>query len=145
MDIIKRKTENRVINNHKTITSNNNKLKNFFSFKKTLKTIKSKIKNTLFKTKKRKLITSLILILLIVTPISFYLFNKQAKADWWNDDWHYRKSITINSSQVAGDLTNFPMLVSITDSDLSNKAQANGNDIVFTLNNGTRLDHEIEK
>ncbi len=64
---------------------------------------------------------------------------------WWDTDWSYRKKITINSSQVSDDLTNFPVLISITDEDLSTKAQSNGDDIAFTDNAGIQLNHEIEK
>ncbi|UCE36268.1 MAG: DUF2341 domain-containing protein [Thermoplasmata archaeon] len=61
-------------------------------------------------------------------------------------NWQYRKSIIINSSQVTGDLTDFPILIDITDSDLKNKARTDGYDIIFTESDGkTRLDHEIEK
>ena len=66
------------------------------------------------------------------------------EAGWWDDSWSYRKQLTIESDEVTADLTNFPMLVSFTDTDLITKAQADGDDIVFTLENGTRLDHEIE-
>jgi hypothetical protein len=60
-------------------------------------------------------------------------------------NWLYRKPITINSSKVTGNLTDYPLLISIVDSDLKEKAQGNGNDIVFTEKDGkTKLDHEIE-
>jgi hypothetical protein len=60
-------------------------------------------------------------------------------------NWLYRKPITINSSKVTGNLTDYPMLISIVDSDLKEKAQGSGNDIVFTEKDGrTKLDHEIE-
>ena len=56
------------------------------------------------------------------------------------------KKITIDSSQVPGDLTDFPLLVRITDPDLSESAQKDGDDILFTNENQTnQLDHEIEK
>jgi predicted RNA-binding Zn-ribbon protein involved in translation (DUF1610 family) len=59
--------------------------------------------------------------------------------------WSYRKPITINSSKVNSDLSDFPVLINITDSDLSSKAQSDGYDIVFTSsNNRIKLDHEIE-
>ncbi|UCE36269.1 MAG: DUF2341 domain-containing protein [Thermoplasmata archaeon] len=65
--------------------------------------------------------------------------------EFLNDDWLYKKNITINSSQVDSDLTNFPVLISITDSDLSSKANIEGNDIYFTKSDGsTRLNHEVE-
>jgi len=59
--------------------------------------------------------------------------------------WNYRKQIEIDHTKVAGDLTNFPVLISITDSDLAAHAQPDGGDIVFTNEaNSTRYDHEIE-
>ncbi|MFW9901891.1 MAG: DUF2341 domain-containing protein, partial [Candidatus Thorarchaeota archaeon] len=55
----------------------------------------------------------------------------------------YYKEITINHLKVAEDLTDFPLLISIDDSDLHTEVQANGNDIAFS--NGTDwLDYEIE-
>jgi len=63
------------------------------------------------------------------------------------DGWHYRKKITINHSQVAGALVNFPILVSMADSDLSVHAQFDGDDILFMDGSGVanKLYHEIEK
>jgi hypothetical protein len=61
---------------------------------------------------------------------------------WWNINWMYRKQITINYTQVAGNLVNFPVLV-ITTMDAS-KIQNDGDDIVFTDNDGIKLNHEIE-
>jgi hypothetical protein len=55
---------------------------------------------------------------------------------------------------VAGDLTNFPVLISTTDLDWKEDSQAipghvaqtDGGDIIFTAGDGiTKLDHEIEK
>ncbi|UCE38259.1 MAG: DUF2341 domain-containing protein, partial [Thermoplasmata archaeon] len=73
---------------------------------------------------------------------SFYTVSDE---EFLNDAWLYKKNITINSSQVESDLTYFPVLISITDSDLANKANIEGNDIYFTKSDGTtRLNHEIE-
>lgn len=66
---------------------------------------------------------------------------------WWNSGWEYRKEITINHSKVDGDLSNFPVLISLSsDSDLANnsKCQDDGDDIAFTDKNGNQLSHEIE-
>ncbi|MFW9820897.1 MAG: DUF2341 domain-containing protein, partial [Candidatus Thorarchaeota archaeon] len=60
-------------------------------------------------------------------------------------DFKYYKEITIDHTKVSGtsDLSNFPVLISIFDSDLHNHAQPDGDDIAFY--NGTDwLDHEIE-
>jgi len=67
--------------------------------------------------------------------------------NWWNNSWSSRKLLTINSSQVDEDLTNFPILVyESSDSDLASRAQSDGDDIVFILHsdNSTQLNHEIE-
>jgi hypothetical protein len=63
----------------------------------------------------------------------------------YDDDWSYRKSITIDEDKVLGDLEDFPVLISMTDSDLASDAQDDGDDILFTAIDGeTKLDHEIE-
>ena len=70
-----------------------------------------------------------------------------ASITWYNYDWNYRKKITIDHTKVSGttNLSNFPVLISLTDSDLQSKAQSDGDDILFTSSNGTtKLDHEIE-
>ncbi len=69
--------------------------------------------------------------------------------------WGYRKKITIDHTKVSNtNQTNFPVLVSITDTDLKDTSQASpghvgqsdGGDIFFTSSNGTaKLSHEIEK
>ena len=63
----------------------------------------------------------------------------------WYSNWGYRKAIT-NNLALAGDLTNFPLLVTISnDSDLAAYASNNGYDIIFTLiTNTNKLAHEIE-
>lgn len=65
---------------------------------------------------------------------------------WYDPDWSYRKQIIIDSDQVTGDLTNFPILVRLaSDADLAAGAQADGSDILFTASDGgTKLSHEIE-
>lgn len=57
--------------------------------------------------------------------------------------FRYHKNITIDNGYVTGDLTDFPVLIDIIDSDLDTKAQADGDDIVF-YSNGVILAHEIE-
>ena len=45
-------------------------------------------------------------------------------ADWYNSNWLYRKEIIIDAGQVAGDLSDFPVLVSLlSDADLVSFAQ----------------------
>ena len=59
--------------------------------------------------------------------------------------WQARKPIEIDHTKVVADLTDFPVLISITDTDLVADAQDDGDDIVFTDEaNSIKLDHEIE-
>ncbi len=66
--------------------------------------------------------------------------------DPFDEGWQYRKEITIDHTLVEGDLENFPILISTIDVDLRDKAQGDGDDILFM--DGTdianRLYHEIE-
>lgn len=64
--------------------------------------------------------------------------------DWYHEDWLYRKKITLK--QASSTLTNFPVLISLSDTDLAARAQADGDDILFTSSNGTtRLPHDLDE
>jgi hypothetical protein len=56
--------------------------------------------------------------------------------------FRYRKVITIDNSKVDEDLTHFPVLIDIIDSDLDDRAQLDGDDILF-VQNGVVCPHEI--
>lgn len=74
----------------------------------------------------------------------------EAFAAWYSSNRGFRQRITTDSFQIPGDLTNFPVLVSVTYTNLivspgGNVGKSNGGDILFTNANGTiKLDHEIE-
>ncbi|MFW9970014.1 MAG: DUF2341 domain-containing protein [Candidatus Odinarchaeota archaeon] len=79
-------------------------------------------------------------------PNSFYSIGMEKTTLAHNTNYFaYYKLITINSTKVSGssDLINFPILLSIFDSDLHNHAQVDGDDIAF-YSGGKWLDHEIE-
>lgn len=60
--------------------------------------------------------------------------------------WSRRIPVTVAGGTVAADLTDFPLLVSVTSADLAANAQADGSDIRFTASDGTTpLAHEIER
>ena len=67
--------------------------------------------------------------------------------DPFEEGWTCRKKITINHTKVAGNLNNFPIVISIIDEDLKNKAQNDGDDILFmdSPDTANRLFHEIEQ
>ena len=66
--------------------------------------------------------------------------------NWLRSQWMYRKPITVPAAQIGSDLTDFPLLVSLTnDTDLAAHAREDGADVFFTAEDGTTiLDHEIE-
>ncbi|MFW9829709.1 MAG: DUF2341 domain-containing protein, partial [Candidatus Thorarchaeota archaeon] len=80
-------------------------------------------------------------------PKSFYSIGKERSVlDPPNAHYFmYYKEIIIDHSMVCGlnDLVNFPVLISILDTDLHDDVQSTGNDIAFA-NATTWLDHEIE-
>jgi hypothetical protein len=65
---------------------------------------------------------------------------------WYDCNWQARKRITIDHTKVPSTQSNFPVLISLTsDSGLWGRAQADGDDILFTAADGTtKLSHEIE-
>ncbi len=71
----------------------------------------------------------------------------QADPGWYNANWDYRKKITLESDYISGsaNLTSFPVLISIVDTDLASDALDNGYDILFTAGDEvTKLQHDIE-
>ena len=67
--------------------------------------------------------------------------------NWWNNSWPYRRIITIDHNKINDNLINYPFLLHISsDTNLSEHAQEDGDDIVFILysDNTTQLNHEIE-
>jgi len=65
---------------------------------------------------------------------------------WWDSGWDYYSTIHVPASQVRSTLTNFPILVNITDTTLIGKCKANGEDIRFLADdNSTEYYYEIEE
>ena len=74
-------------------------------------------------------------------------------SNWYSPYWSDRKAITIDHTKVAGasNISNFPVLISLTDANLATVANggdvaiADGSDILFTASDGvTKLNHQIE-
>ncbi|MFW9945018.1 MAG: DUF2341 domain-containing protein, partial [Candidatus Sifarchaeia archaeon] len=59
--------------------------------------------------------------------------------------FRYKKVLTVVSSQVSADVTDFPVMFNLLDTDLhdTNKVQPDGDDILF-VQNGIIVPHEIE-
>ncbi len=67
-----------------------------------------------------------------------------ASFDWHDKSWTKRKKITIDEGEVSGGQTDFPVLLSVTDTDFKDHAQTDGNDFFLTDTAGNQLPHEIE-
>jgi len=65
---------------------------------------------------------------------------------WYDYGWDYRKKIAIDHMKVPNtDQSNFPVLISLTDSDLQTHARNDGHDIFFTDSTGTtKIPYERE-
>ncbi|MDD5705758.1 MAG: DUF2341 domain-containing protein [Kiritimatiellae bacterium] len=90
-------------------------------------------------TKKHGGLASAVALLALATDV--------AGAGWYNPAWEYRQPIAIAAGLADSALTNFPVLVQITNqvNAVFGKALANGWDILFTDSTGTnKLAHEIE-
>lgn len=86
--------------------------------------------------------------------ILFFLVGLSELAYAQLPGYDYRKNLTVDNTQVSTisntDLTDFPVLISLTDADLATSAgfvtSINGFDIAFTSSDGTtQLDHELEE
>ena len=73
-----------------------------------------------------------------------------ALAEWWNDEWSYRKEIAINAGEggviLEEDLENFPVLVRLTAENFTfSEAKFDGSDLRFVASDGaTLLRHYVE-
>jgi hypothetical protein len=90
------------------------------------------------------LVTATLTGMFVIGPFSPDIVRADPSDPWFDTDWNYRKEINVNYSQVLSTLTNFPVLINITDTGLRDNALSNGSDILFTNITGTQLNHEIE-
>jgi hypothetical protein len=81
-----------------------------------------------------------------ITEKGSFITQGKPPFDPYTQGWTYRKTITINHTQVYRDFTDFPVLISAVDENLRDHAQDSGNDIIFMDDNGVakQLGHELE-
>jgi len=94
-------------------------------------------------------ITIFCVLFLLLLPAAYSLLTNIKDVEAWytaGGTWQYRKRLVIDDTKVAGtaNFTNFPVLVKMTDPQLAQYAQSDGDDILFTNAAGTKLDHELE-
>lgn len=87
----------------------------------------------------RSLVKALVILLVLVTGMGSSVIAQPA-------GYLFYKPISISGTEVQGTHTDFPVLISLTDSDLSSFARNDGFDIVFTTSttSTTILDHQLE-
>lgn len=84
---------------------------------------------------------------LLMTALCLCAAVFTADAAWYNGPWRARQKITISSNITGATLSDFPVLVQITNQNngVFTKALPNGYDIYFTASDAaTKLAHEIE-
>jgi hypothetical protein len=67
--------------------------------------------------------------------------------DPFDEGWQFRKKIKIDHTKVNENLENFPVLISSIDDDIRDKAQSDGDDILFMYDTGVaeKMYHELER
>ena len=89
-------------------------------------------------------ISWILLTSIIIIPLFSLIQPSWSQPPWWNESWNFRKQIIIDHTKVIADIPNFPVLIDIIDPDLKAKAQSDGDDIAFTVDNNNTLNREIE-
>ncbi len=94
---------------------------------------------------KKSLIMGLIA-LLIFTGSGLYLLMKakSAQASWYDDNWAYRKAISVTISSSSADITNLETLLTIDTTGITAKLQTNCEDLRFTNQSGKLLPYYID-
>jgi len=77
-------------------------------------------------------------LLVILALIGMVMPAMACDGGWYDKGWSHRKAITIDKAKVVSDQKDFPVMVNLgSDTDLAAWAQSTGNDLVFTLADGT--------
>jgi len=93
-----------------------------------------------FATLPRRVVSSVLIILMVLLPIADIFFAPKASAAWWNDSWLYRKAITVTNNTTAQ--TNVYIALTLDTSDTT-KFQATCGDLRFTDATGNLQDYFI--
>jgi len=71
-------------------------------------------------------------VFVFVLMLLFVPLVSHAQQAWCDTDWSNRKKITVSNTNVDSNLTDFPLLINITDTNLSSTAKDDALDIFFT-------------
>ena len=95
---------------------------------------------------RRKAFIIILPFVVIVLPVTIYILthtNNQASAAWFNENWLYRKAITVTVTSNSSDLTDLETLVTV-DTSASGKFQSSCQDLRFTSTSGNLLPYYID-
>ncbi len=96
---------------------------------------------------RRTLTTYLIVSTLFFGTGLIYLFGPwtgNTEAAWFNEDWGYRKAITVTVASSASDISNLETLLTVDTSAISTKLQGACQDLRFTSVSGKLLPYYID-
>jgi uncharacterized protein (TIGR02145 family) len=88
----------------------------------------------------RRIVSSILIVLFVITPIFNILFVPKTQAAWWNDQWLYRKSIAVTNNTTAQ--TNVYISLTVDTSDTT-RFQPDCGDVRFTDTTGNLQDYFI--
>src|SRR3990167_7692986 len=88
-----------------------------------------------------KKLLALVLTLAILLPIALYFSTQQASAAWFDDNWSFRKAITLTNT--TGESNKYATLSNYDASDTT-KYQTDCGDIRFTKQNGDLLPYTVD-
>ena len=95
-------------------------------------------KNRFFLTRRRTV--SIGIAVVVVIFLAGFLIFHNAEAAWYNNSWAFRKKLTFNNAAQSANLTNFPVMVTLSADNFDFKqAKSAGEDIRFTDSDGTTL------
>ena len=105
--------------------------------------------NKIFQNKKI-IITSVITVVILALAGSYFIFRDSGRqveaADWFNEEWYFRKAMEIDYTKIDEDLTDFPIAVQFnSDDNIYSNTNSDGSDLRFTDKDGNLLKYEIEK
>lgn len=95
-----------------------------------------------FATLPRKIVSCLVIAGILLSSAWFLLFKPApVEAGWWDEDWLYRRSVTVTNNTTAQ--TDVYVEITSIDTSDADKVQADCGDLRFTKLDGTELDYYI--
>jgi len=76
--------------------------------------------------------------------LMFGPWRKSAEAAWFNENWAYRKAVTVTVSSSSSDITNLETLITVDTTGITAKLQTSCQDLRFTNTNGKLLPYYID-